>query len=114
MKALDKVIFLQCCSWLVVSGLFWIFGGTTSGVSAFFGGAACALPTLLVILTIKLVPAMYISPIAIFVYEFIKVAGTILGLLLVVLFYKELEWPPFLVSSGVVLNSLLVAMAFRR
>ncbi len=114
MAALKSLFLIQSMTWLVGVVVFWIFWGTTGLFSAFLGGAVSALPSFLVIALLILGSNRQTSPFSIFIYEFIKVAQIILGFLCVAFFYKNLNWPSFMITFSAVLLSHLFALARRR
>lgn len=113
MDSLSRVVFFQVISWLVLSLIFWIFKGDHFGLSAFLGGGSCVIPAVLVVLLIRCSGSI-VSPLAVFIYEFIKVITTIVCFVAIAMFYKNLEWGAFLVTSVAVLISHLFALAYRR
>ncbi|MBS4845138.1 MAG: ATP synthase subunit I [Burkholderiales bacterium] len=114
MFALRRVVFWQFFVCLSCSLLFWIFSGRNSGLSALCGGAVCAFPSLLVILMMWVTRNAKASPFGIFLYEFFKVTMIIFGFLIVAMFYKNLDWLSFIISSGAVLLSHVFALASRK
>ncbi|MCD8338887.1 MAG: ATP synthase subunit I, partial [Burkholderiales bacterium] len=114
MAALKSLFLIQSATWGFGVVAFWIFWGTHGLISAFLGGAVCALPSFFVIALLILGRNQQASPYSIFIYEFIKVAQTILGFLCVAFFYKNLNWPAFMLTFSAVLLSHLFALARRR
>lgn len=114
MEALKRIVFWQSAAVLLCSFVSWAAGGSGAGISSFLGGLVCAVPSFFIILLMYLFRGMPPNPIAIFLYEFIKVSLVILGFLSVALFYKELSWLPFILSAGIVLLSHIFALASRK
>ncbi len=114
MSALKSVVVFQSLTWLAMAVLFLILSGTRGGVSAFLGGAVCALPAFLVVAMMEATRKLPQTPLRIFVYEFLKVSLIILGFFSVALFYKDLNWLSFIISSAAVLLSHVFALASRR
>ena len=115
MKALRRTVFWQSGAVILCSLVSWVAAGSVAGISSLLGGLVCALPSMLVVLLMHLFRnAASAHPLAIFLYEFIKVSLVILGFFSVALFYKELSWLPFILSAGIVLLSHIFALASRK
>lgn len=110
MKALRRTVFWQSGAVILCGLVSWVAAGSVAGISSLLGGLVCALPSMLVVLLMHL----FAHPLAIFLYEFIKVSLVILGFFSVALFYKELSWLPFILSAGIVLLSHIFALASRK
>ena len=113
MKALRRTVFWQSRAVILCGLVSWV-GGSVAGISSLLGGLVCALPSMLVVLLMHLFRNQQAHPLAIFLYEFIKVSLVILGFFSVALFYKELSWLPFILSAGIVLLSHIFALASRK
>lgn len=113
MKALRRTVFWQSGAVILCGLVSWVAAGSVAGISSLLGGLVCALPSMLVVLLI-FVSESASHPLAIFLYEFIKVSLVILGFFSVALFYKELSWLPFILSAGIVLLSHIFALASRK
>ena len=110
MKALRRTVFWQSGAVILCSLVSWVAAGSVAGISSLLG----ALPSMLVVLLMHLFRNQQAHPLAIFLYEFIKVSLVILGFFSVALFYKELSWLPFILSAGIVLLSHIFALASRK
>ena len=110
MKALRRTVFWQSGAVILCGLVSWVAAGSVAGISSLLGGLVCALPSMLVVLFRN----QQAHPLAIFLYEFIKVSLVILGFFSVALFYKELSWLPFILSAGIVLLSHIFALASRK
>lgn len=95
MKALRRTVFWQSGAVILCGLVSWVAAGSVAGISSLLGGLVCALPSMLVVLLMHLFRNQQAHPLAIFLYEFIKVSLVILGFFSVALFYKELSWLPF-------------------
>lgn len=96
MKALRRTVFWQSGAVILCGLVSWVAAGSVAGISSLLGGLVCALPSMLVVLLMHLFRNQQAHPLAIFLYEFIKVSLVILGFFSVALFYKELSWLPFI------------------
>lgn len=114
MEALRRIVFWQSGAVVFCCVVSLAVAGSVAGISSLLGGLVCALPSFLVIFLMHVFKDKRTTPIAIFLYEFIKVSLIILGFLSVALFYKELSWLPFILSAGVVLLSHIFALASRK
>lgn len=114
MKALRRTVFWQSRAVILCGLVSWVAAGSVAGISSLLGGLVCALPSMLVVLLMHLFRNQQAHPLAIFLYEFIKVSLVILGFFSVALFYKELSWLPFILSAGIVLLSHIFALASRK
>ena len=112
MKALRRTVFWQSGAVILCSLVSWVAAGSVAGISSLLGGLVCALPSMLLLM--HLFRNQQAHPLAIFLYEFIKVSLVILGFFSVALFYKELSWLPFILSAGIVLLSHIFALASRK
>lgn len=112
MFALRRVFFWQLTAWLVCI-LVAFAVGVSAALSAFLGGAVCALPSFAVIGVLFLSRNKPASPLGIFVVEFFKVSLTIFGFLCVALFCRNLHWLSFILTFSAVLLSHLFALAGR-
>lgn len=112
MKALRRTVFWQSGAVILCSLVSWVAAGSVAGISSLLGGLVCALPSMLVVLLMHLFRNQQAHPLAIFLYEFIKVSLVILGFFSVALF--QLSWLPFILSAGIVLLSHIFALASRK
>lgn len=90
-----------------------LFAGAEGAISSLLSGAACALPSFLVIYLMIKFSGKGASPAGIFIYEFVKVSLIILGFLSIALFYSHLKWLPFIFTAIAVLLSHIFALASR-
>lgn len=114
MNALIRVVFWQGVTWFACLLISFCLVGQAVLLSSFFGGLVCIVPTLLVVVTMLRLNKEVASPVGIFVFEFIKVSLTILGLFCVASFYKNLHWLAFIMTACAVLVSHVFALASRR
>lgn len=88
----------------------WVVG-LQGAVSAAAGGLAYAVPSLLFVWRLKVGAGRpgLASSATFFIGEFVKIALTIILLLVAVKSYAELHWPSFLLGLGLVLQAGLLA-----
>lgn len=79
MKALRRTVFWQSGAVILCGLVSWVAAGSVAGISSLLGGLVCALPSMLVVLLMHLFRNQQAHPLAIFLYEFIKVSLVILG-----------------------------------
>ena len=74
MKALRRTVFWQSGAVILCGLVSWVAAGSVAGISSLLGGLVCALPSMLVVLLMHLFRNQQAHPLAIFLYEFIKVS----------------------------------------
>ena len=79
MKALRRTVFWQIGAVIICSLVSWVAAGSVAGISSLLGGLVCAVPSMLVVFLMHLFRNQQAHPLAIFLYEFIKVSLVILG-----------------------------------
>ena len=88
-------------------------GGNSSGISSILAGFCCVIPNVIFFLGLflvqkishKIIPAMF------FVMEFAKIAISILLMILVFWFYRDIKWIAFIVSYILVLKSYIFLLS---
>ena len=75
MKALRRTVFWQSGAVILCGLVSWVAAGSVAGISSLLGGLVCALPSMLVVLLMHLFRNQQAHPLAIFLYEFIKVSA---------------------------------------
>ena len=104
-------VYLQIVITIAAAVAAGLIVGLQGAVSAAAGGLAYALPSLLFVWRLKIGakrPGLA-SPATFFVGEFVKIALTVVLLLLTVKTYAELHWPSFLIGLGLALQAGLLA-----
>jgi len=99
----------------VIAAIGWaVFAkeSAASGWSAFFGGAACFVPSGFFALRLWMARAQPTIG-TLVVGEAIKVFATVALLVLVVVLYRDLHWVPMLVTFLLALKTYWVALAIR-
>jgi ATP synthase protein I len=110
-NGMARIILLQFAAALIAALVALIASGTSSGISALFGGLCCAIPN--AFFALRLLSSARKSdgnPMNFFVGEFIKIALTIALLGAVVMFYRDLNWLAFLAAFIVVMKSYLILL----
>lgn len=111
---LIRVSLTQYVVVLLMSLGFFLFSGSSAGVSALLGGLAYAIPSTvlaLFIATPKLTKKDYkASPYRIFLGEFVKILIVILLWGIAVSQYENLHWPAFIFTIIAVANSYFVIL----
>lgn len=102
-----KAVLVQAMMILVVTTLVAIVGGVHAAWSAALGGLACVVPNALFALRLSLAARTTggATAHALFIGEFVKVAATVLLLVAVAHFYRDLNWLAFIVGCIATLKS---------
>lgn len=104
-----RIILVQNFAALVASGVAFIFLGVPGALSALLGGLGCSLPNAFFAfkLYMNTKNPSGPSPSAFFVWEFVKIALTIVFLGSAAYLYKDLHWLAFMAGIIVVLKSYI-------
>ncbi|GHT93808.1 hypothetical protein AGMMS49545_13910 [Betaproteobacteria bacterium] len=112
---MTRTIYLQLAAALLAICLAALFAGTHGAVSAALASVACILPcTWFALRLSKLakqpgaVPAPHYAA-QFFVGEFVKIAATVLLLMIAVKTYRDMHWPSLLLSMVLVLQASFLA-----
>lgn len=111
-----RIVLLQMATALVVALLAGIFGNTSLAFSAFVGGMCCSLPNAFFALRLFMGTKKPggANPMTFFIGEFIKIALTIALMAAVVYWYRDVNWPAFLIAFIVVLKSYFILLFRQR
>ncbi|MBI3286216.1 MAG: ATP synthase subunit I [Burkholderiales bacterium] len=111
-----RIVLLQLAAALVVAVLAGVLGGLSSALSALFGGLCCALPNAFFALRLTMSARKPggANPMSFFIGEFIKIALTIALMAAVVHWYRDVNWPAFLIAFIVVLKSYFILLFRQR
>lgn len=103
---------LQWLIVLVLAAAAWIWKGEAAGGSLFYGGAAVALPNVLLALwlTLRVRRAGGAGVVAMFAGELLKLCGTVALLLVVVETKPLLSWPALIVGVIAALKAQWLAL----
>jgi len=111
-----RVVLLQIAAALIVAVLAAVFGNVSQALSALFGGLCCALPN--AFFALRLIMGTKkpggANPMTFFIGEFIKIALTIALMAAVVYWYRDVNWPAFLIAFIVVLKSYFILLFRQR
>ena len=107
-----RIVLLQLATAIIAALIAFLLFGIPAGLSALFGGLSCALPNAFFALRL----AMSVrkpggaSPATFFIGEFIKIGLTMLLMLAVVTWYRDLNWPAFIIAFVAVLKSYFILL----
>ncbi|NEN76030.1 hypothetical protein F9B74_06790 [Pelistega sp. NLN82] len=116
-KGLRNILVAQLILLMIITCLAGLFGGWMSMLSAFAGGMAYVLPSTFVIvrMLIRLFANTNASAGALFIAEAIKIAGTIVLLLLFVKLAGSLiVWPALLLGLISVMKGYVLLLIFNK
>lgn len=111
-----RIVLLQLAAALVVAVLAGLIGGISLALSALSGGLCCALPNAFFALRLTMSARKPggANPMSFFIGEFIKIALTIALMAAVVYWYRDVNWPAFLIAFIVVLKSYFILLFRQR
>ncbi len=86
-----------------------LIGGIPSGIAAALAGLCCVIPNVCFFAGLFFAQKIFhkIIPATFFVIEFFKIAVSVLLLILVFWFYRDVKWVTFIVSYILVLKSYI-------
>ncbi|BBB63800.1 MULTISPECIES: ATP synthase subunit I [Undibacterium] len=111
-----RIVLLQMLAAVVVTVLAGIIGGFSLALSALVGGLCCAIPNAFFALRLSISARKPggANPVSFFIGEFIKIALTIALMAAVVFWYRDVNWPAFLIAFIVVLKSYFILLFRQR
>ena len=106
---MGRVLLWQSIIAIIIAMLAVMVGGNSSGISSILAGLFCVIPNVIFFLGLFLVQNIFhkIIPATFFVMEFLKIAISILLMILVFWFYRDIKWIAFIVSYILVLKSYI-------
>lgn len=107
-----RLILVQLAVTLIMAIIAALIGGQHAGLSALLGGASCVIPNGLFALRLHfgaLRPGT-LSPMTFFIGEFIKIAMTLGMLVLIVWWYRDVNWLALIVAFIVALKSYIILL----
>ena len=88
-------------------------GGFPYGIAAMLAGLSCLVPNGIFFLGLFLTQKIFdkIVPVTFFVMEFVKIAISVLIMILIFWFYRDIKWIVFIVSYILILKSYLFLLS---
>ena len=111
-----RVIRLQLIAITIAVVLAGLLAGGRGGISAAIGGGAVLLPNFmfaLKLMTASASRAEVATAATFIVYEFLKLALTLILLAVAIVLYADLSWPSMLLSMAITLQVNFLALAKR-
>ncbi len=107
-----RLIVAQLVVTLITALIAALIGGQHAGLSAFLGGACCVVPNGLFALRLHFGARRpeTLNPMTFFIGEFIKIALTVGMLVLVVWWYRDVNWLALIVAFIVALKSYIILL----
>ncbi|MBC3869378.1 ATP synthase subunit I [Undibacterium oligocarboniphilum] len=107
-----RIVLLQLATALIAAALAVVFGNASVAFSALLGGFCCALPNAFFALRLFMSARKPggANPMSFFIGEFFKITLTITLLAAVVYWYRDVNWPAFLIAFIVVLKSYFILL----
>ncbi|MBC3883602.1 ATP synthase subunit I [Undibacterium griseum] len=107
-----RIVLLQMATALIAAVLAGVFGNASVAFSALLGGICCALPNAFFALRLFMSARKPggANPMSFFIGEFFKITLTIALLAAVVYWYRDVNWPAFLIAFIVVLKSYFILL----
>jgi ATP synthase protein I len=110
-----KAVLLQATMILLVAALAAAVGGAHAAWSAAFGGLACVIPNASFALRLSMARRRGgVTVHGLFIGEFVKVAATVLLIVAVAHFYRDLNWLAFIVGCIATLKSYFLMFILGR
>ena len=115
-EVLTRVLLLQWILILITGAVCLVFAGSSAALSAVLGGASCAVPSAWFAWLLKLATrrAGGARVTDFFVGEAVKLASSLLLMLLVAVIYEALVWPAFIAGLIVALKSYGFGLFFKK
>ena len=106
---MGRVLLWQSAISVVVALIAVLIGGLPSGIAAVLAGLCCVIPNVCFFAGLFFAQKIFhkIIPATFFVIEFFKIAVSVLLLILVFWFYRDVKWVTFIVSYILVLKSYI-------
>ena len=113
---MGKAVLLQVTMTFLVSAVAALVGGADAALSAMLGGLACVIPSALfaVRLAIDVRRPGGATVSGFFIGEFTKLALTVLTLVAIATFYRDLNWLAMIVGFIAALKSYFLMFVFAR
>jgi ATP synthase protein I len=108
---MKRTIYLQLVAALLAICLAALFAGTRGAISAVLASVVCILPCAWFVLRMSKMAKQPrgASPAQFFVGEFVKIAATVLLLVIAVKTYRDVHWPSLLLGMVLVLQASFLA-----
>ena len=110
---LGRVLLWQFGIAIIIALIAVLIGGRPSGVSSFLAGLSCVVPNVIFFVGLFLAQKIFrkIIPATFFVMEFVKIATSIVLMVLVFWLYRDVKWIAFIVSYILVLKSYIFLLS---
>lgn len=104
-----RVLLWQFVITVIISLIAVLIGGSDSGISATLAGLSCVIPNVIFFLGFFLAQKIFhkIIPATFFVMEFLKIVISIILVILVFWFYRDIKWIAFIISYILILKSYI-------
>lgn len=109
---MGRVLLWQSAISVVLALIAVLIGGFPSGIAAALAGSCCVIPNVCFFAGLFLAQKIFhkIIPATFFVMEFLKILVSILLVILVFWFYRDIKWIAFIVSYILILKSYILLL----
>ena len=109
---MGRVLLWQSAFAIVIALISVLIGGVPSGIAAILAGLCCVIPNVCFFAGLFFAQKIFhkIIPATFFVMEFLKILISILLVILVFWFYREIKWIAFIVSYILILKSYILLL----